>query len=611
MSSIQFGGVISGLNTQSIIDALVAAEKAPLTNLQNKEATLTSQKAAYAQLGTAMDDLVAKLKSFTVSSAGSSRSAASNNTSVLSATAGTAAAVATYQISVDRLATATCATSINAMGTAVTGTESTPLSSLSLPGNVTAGQISAVVDGTIVHYTVGDPTTTTLAQLMTGLGQAITSQLQAGGLDPAATATVSVVGNRLQVAVSGATAPHSLSFGASSDTSNALGMLGIANVSAVSATNPTLTGATNLGVTKMLSALDGAGLTGLTSTTTGKLTINGTEIDYNTATDSLSTIISRINNSDAGVIASIDRANDKVIMTKTDTGAVAMDIEDTSGTLAAALQLAPGTINAQAIGSSAQVTVDGRSIISTSNTVTNAIDGVTLNLASKSAMAQTTTLTVGVDQTAVTTALNSFITSFNHLGDVLDNLTQTTPGTPGTAGSSGPLANDPTALMMFLNLRQTVLRAVGGGSTNSLGALGISTGAIGAAVGTTDRLQLDTAKLSTALTNDPNAVSGLLDNTTGPLGSLLTQLQRFEDPTNSQAYIQSNTAGLSTEIADLHNREADQQAMIDQYTKTIEARFTAMETMLATLQSQSQQLAAQLGYTTTSSGSGLSNSSGG
>ena len=169
MSSIQFGGVISGLNTQSIIDALVAAEKAPLTNLQNKEATLTSQKAAYAQLGTAMDDLVAKLKSFTVSSAGSSRSAASNNTSVLSATAGTAAAVATYQISVDRLATATCATSINAMGTAVTGTESTPLSSLSLPGNVTAGQISAVVDGTIVHYTVGDPTTTTLAQLMTGL----------------------------------------------------------------------------------------------------------------------------------------------------------------------------------------------------------------------------------------------------------------------------------------------------------------------------------------------------------------------------------------------------------------------------------------------------------
>jgi len=41
----------------------------------------------------------------------------------------------------------------------------------------------------------------------------------------------------------------------------------------------------------------------------------------------------------------------------------------------------------------------------------------------------------------------------------------------------------------------------------------------------------------------------------------------------------------------------------------IEAQFTAMETTLATLQAQSQQIAAQLGYTTTSSGSGLSSSS--
>ena len=55
MTSIQFGGVVSGLNTQSIIDAMVNAEKAPLTDLQNQEAVLTSQKTAYSQLGTAMD----------------------------------------------------------------------------------------------------------------------------------------------------------------------------------------------------------------------------------------------------------------------------------------------------------------------------------------------------------------------------------------------------------------------------------------------------------------------------------------------------------------------------------------------------------------------------
>ena len=57
MSTIQFGGVVSGLNTQGIIDALVAVKKQPLTDLQSREATLTSQKAAYSQLGSAIDSL--------------------------------------------------------------------------------------------------------------------------------------------------------------------------------------------------------------------------------------------------------------------------------------------------------------------------------------------------------------------------------------------------------------------------------------------------------------------------------------------------------------------------------------------------------------------------
>ena len=741
MSSIQFGGVISGLNTQSIIDALVAAEKQPLTDLQTKEATLTSQKAAYGQLGTAMDDLISKIKNFTVTSAGASRSASSTDSSVLTATAGTSSAVATYQVSVDRLATATRATSAGAMGAAVTGSVNTALTldnanlaapvtagnmaltvdgttvqvavgnpatttlqsvldgltsalqtqlqaadpsgtvsvgativggklqlassgtttthditfgnrvvggdtsnlatalglpqtltgvgdttinptayldptlaSLNLPGNVTAGQISAIVDGTIVHYTIGNPAPTTLDQIMAGFGQAIQNQLRAGGAgtgpDATATMAVSVVGNRLQVAMSGATLPqHSLSFGAASDTSNALGILGIDSASATNATNPTLTGATNLGVTRTLGALDSAGLTGLTSTKTGKLTINGADISYDTTTDSLSTIISRINNSSAGVIASIDRTNDKILLTRKETGALAIDIADT-GTLATALKLSPGTTVGQTIGLTSQVTVDGRSVTSSSNTVTNAIDGVTLNLVAKDPVGQVETLSVGVDQTTIQTALNSFITSFNSLGDLLDNLTASTPGTSGgTAGTAGPLADDPTALTMFLGLRQTVMQTVGSGAINSLGALGVNSGAYGSAVGTTNRLQLDTTQLSAALTSDPNAVANLLDKTTGPMAALVSQLQGYEDPSSVNAYVQAHTAGLTSDIKDVQARESSEQEMVDNYTTMIEAQFTAMETTLATLQAQSQQIAAQLGYTTTSSGSGLSSSS--
>lgn len=739
MSTIQFGGVISGLNTQGIIDALVAAKKQPLTDMQTKETNLTSQKAAYTELGTALDDLVTKVKYFTVTAAGARRVATSADTSIFTATAVTSTPVATYSVSIDRVATATQAVSMTSMGAAVTGAVDTSLklskanlatpitagnmaltvdgttvqftvgdpatttlqslmdgiagavqtqlqgkdpgstvaasivngqlqlsvsgstthdiafgnvadtsnaatalglkgqdvsgvlnptitgtayldpalSSLNLPGSVTAGQITAVVDGVLVHYTVGDPTKTTLTQTLAGFSSAIQSQLRAGnvssggsvGADSGATVSATAVGNRLQLSISGAGVDHSLSFGGAGDASNALGILGIAN-STASGRNPTVAGTTNLGVARMSAALDSAGLTGLLSTKTGALLINGVEIDYDTTGDSLSDIITRINSSNAGVIASVDRTNDQLILTRKDTGALAIDINDKSGNLGAMLNLAPGTTRAQTIGLTAQVTVDGRTVTSASNAVTNAIDGVTINAITKSPAGVPQALTVGVDQSGVTDALNQFITSFNALGDLLDKDTAQTPGqSGGTAGSAGPLASDPTAASLFLSLRETLFQPVGSSTINSLGAIGLSTGTVGSAVGTTDRLQLDTTQLASALSADPNQVSLLLDSATGPLGALVTKLNTMEDPSNQNSYVQAHEAGLTTEISDLQRQELDQQEMIDNYQAMIEAQYASMESTLALLQSQSAQINATLGISTSSSSGTTSSSS--
>ena len=62
--------------------------------------------------------------------------------------------------------------------------------------------------------------------------------------------------------------------------------------------------------------------------------------------------------------------------------------------------------------------------------MTNAIDGVTINLLKQSPLGVPQALSVGVDQSAVTTALNAFITSFNSLADTLDKATAMTPGPP-------------------------------------------------------------------------------------------------------------------------------------------------------------------------------------
>ena len=117
--------------------------------------------------------------------------------------------------------------------------------------------------------------------------------------------------------------------------------------------------------------------------------------------------------------------------------------------------------------------------------------------------------------------------------------------------------------------------------------------------------------MAAALTKDPNAAADLLDSTTGPMGQLVAKLQGLEDPSNPTAYIQSSTANMADQIKATQTREADQQEMINNYTSMIEAQFTAMETMLATLQSQSAQINAELGITSSSSSSSSGLSVGG
>ena len=148
MASIQFGGIASGIATQDIIQALMTAESQPLVRLQARRTSLEAQKTAYGRISTALDDLLAKARAFTVSQAGGSRSATSSNSSAFTATAAPGALVGQYQIIVDRLARGTRATSTGAAGTALGDATATgAMSTLQLPGSVTAGQVSVVVDG--------------------------------------------------------------------------------------------------------------------------------------------------------------------------------------------------------------------------------------------------------------------------------------------------------------------------------------------------------------------------------------------------------------------------------------------------------------------------------
>lgn len=591
MSTFTYSGLISGLDTSSMISALMNAEKMPLQRLQNQSTLLKGRSSAFESLRSVLSDLETAAKKFTRDAAGSKRTASSSNTTILSVTAAAGADAASYQVTVNHLATATRATSTAAVGRALTDADrGTTLSALPLPGAITAGGVSMVVDGTIVKATIGDPATTTLGDALDAISTALTNQVNASEGGAGATVTASIVGNKLQLSLAGTTTAHNVSFGVSGDTSNALGVLGLSGTGTTSLSDTTpFTGRSALGVVQTSVALDSAGLTGLASGT-GTLTLNGVGIAYDTTKDTLSTLIGRINASNAGVVASVDRTNDKLVLTAKSGGASPMAIEDT-GSLATALRLAPGTTNAQVLGTQAQVTIDGRSYTSDTNKLTGAISGVSVSLLAEG----TSTITVTPDETGTISSVKDFINAYNALVDKVETLTLNQKDQ-----DKGPLAMEADLRALPLTMRRSLMGTTGVGTAyKDLSQIGITTGAIGSAKGTTNHLQLSESKLTEALANDPGAVANLLNAASGAIAPLQTTIASW---TKTGGRIDKSIDAITSQLSENSRRQDLMQEMLALKQTALERKFANMEQTLAKLQGTSTAASA----TTSSSNSSSS-----
>lgn len=125
-------------------------------------------------------------------------------------------------------------------------------------------------------------------------------------------------------------------------------------------------------------------------------------------------------------------------------------------------------------GLDANLTVDGVTVTSSSNTVADVIPGVTLNL--KKASSDTTlTLNVERDYDAIKEKIEEFVTSFN---DVIEAIHVQMTYDQDTKKPGGPLFGDSTLRMIKSNLTDLILNRISGLSDNfsTLGLIGIKIG---------------------------------------------------------------------------------------------------------------------------------------
>ncbi|MGB1557547.1 MAG: flagellar filament capping protein FliD [Oceanococcaceae bacterium] len=231
-------------------------------------------------------------------------------------------------------------------------------------------------------------------------------------------------------------------------------------------------------------------------------------------------------------------------------------------------------------GEDAQIRIDGMLRTASSNSISDAIEGVTLNLL-QADIGQSTTLTVARDDSPLTEALEGFVTAWNAFASRADTLGEYNPVT----GNGGPLNGN--ALLRGIETRLRAVVGQGAGPDGNL--LGAE---FGLSFDNSGKLELDSTRLNTALTDRRADVAAWWSGADGLVAKLDTALEGLLD---EDASLRSREIALEAQL----DRIADREEKLDIRMERVEARylkqFTALDVALAQLQSTSSYLASQLG----------------
>lgn len=223
----------------------------------------------------------------------------------------------------------------------------------------------------------------------------------------------------------------------------------------------------------------------------------------------------------------------------------------------------------------AVVVVDGFVRTSSSNTITDLVPGISLVL-TKAEEGKKQTLTLTPDNTTLKANLNAFVTAYNSIQGTLKSSSAYNAET-GTASTM-------TGDAMVRGLQQQ-LRSQLSSNVNDLKTLGVTIAADGT-------LSLDAAKLDTAMAKDPDAAKALF-GAEGSIGKSMTALLKSNlDATTGT--ITQRTNSLNKEIKALEKQLDDLDARMVQVSERYTKQFTAMEKMVAQMQSASGSLSSQL-----------------
>ena len=303
---------------------------------------------------------------------------------------------------------------------------------------------------------------------------------------------------------------------------------------------------------------------------------------------------------DMGVSATIvtDEHGSRLVLSSTKTGAgrdITVAATDAgpleSGQLSLSTLAFDGSASSTGAGprilstaQSAELYVDGLKVVSESNKVSGAIDGVTLDLKAKTPVGEPLTIGVSEDKAGVKKQIQSFVDSYNKLIGVINAQTKVTSVGEDKAPVTGALVGDATARSLLNTIRNELVNVQGDGAIRALTDIGITTQKDGT-------LAIDSTRLDKAMANNFAELPALF---TGEQG-LATRLDNKLKPyTETGGILEQRNKAMTETISKIDDQKEDLTRRIASLQERLYKQFNAMDTLVGQLTNTSNSLLASL-----------------
>ncbi len=244
----------------------------------------------------------------------------------------------------------------------------------------------------------------------------------------------------------------------------------------------------------------------------------------------------------------------------------------------------------------AKLKVNNVDIENSSNTISDALEDITLKLSDVTTGNQT--LTITKDTSKAESAIKAWVDAYNSLQDTFSSLTKYTAvdaGADTQDTSNGALLGDTTLRTIQTQLKGLLSNTSGSATFKTLSQIGITSDP------STGKLELDTDKLETALKKDASGVKDMIVGDGKASGITTVIGKNLTSWLSTTGIIQAAKDGVSKTLNNLTQQYNAASDRIDTLMARYKAQFTQLDVLMSSLNSTSSYLTQQFESTSTSS----------